>query len=140
MSDVRLFVSYDVDHDVDLCDRLIEESIRGGSGFALAARSAKGEVTDAWRDTTRARIQDSDHVIFLCSQDTANASGVNEEFRIVQEEQKPHLLLWARREQMCTMPKGAKAGSMYQWTRETLTEQLSPRLRNAQARRAAKRP
>jgi hypothetical protein len=134
VSDVRVFLSYDVDHDVDLGDRLCEQSSRGGWGFSLVARSASGEVTDRWCEAVRLRIRESDQVIVICGEHTAESLRVDEELRIAQEEQKPCLMLWGRRDHMCTMPARAKRNeSMYRWTRETLLEQLSPRLRNAQA-------
>jgi hypothetical protein len=54
------------------------------------------------------------------------------ELRIAREEGKPYLLLWGRRELMCTKPEGAKpSDAMYSWTRDILESQLSATLRNA---------
>ena len=40
---------------------------------------------------------------------------------MAQKEDKPYMLLWGRREQMCTKPAGARpADAIYSWTREIL--------------------
>jgi len=52
------------------------------------------------------------------------------ELRIIHEEGKPYLLLWGRRERMCTKPEGAKSTDvMYSWTREILERQMNETLR-----------
>ena len=54
--------------------------------------------------------------------------------RIVQEERTPYILLWGRREIMCTKPVGAKpAEGMYSWTRQILQDQITLTLRKARA-------
>jgi hypothetical protein len=57
------------------------------------------------------------------------------ELRIAQEEGKPYLLLWGRRELMCTKPSGSKpSDAMYSWTRDILEGQMSATLRTAKPR------
>lgn len=132
MSDVRVFVSFDVEHDVDLGELLTEQSSRGGSGFLVSARSETGMVTDRWSDSTRRRIRDADQVIVICGEHTGKSVQVNSELRIAQEEKKPYFLLWGRREQMCTMPACVtRAECMYSWSWEILLQQISETLRNA---------
>jgi hypothetical protein len=56
------------------------------------------------------------------------------ELRIAQEEQIAYVLLWGRREIMCTKPIGAKrTEGMYSWTRQILLEQITLALRKADA-------
>ena len=131
-SGVRVFLSFDVEHDTDLGDRLSEQSQKGGSGFHVASRSEVGEVTDRWCEGVRRRVRDSDEVIVICGEHTAASDRVNTEVRIAQEEQKPYLLLWGRRERMCSMPVGVKrTACMYTWTWETLIHQVAQTLRDA---------
>ncbi len=132
MSDVHVFLSFDVDHDVDLADLLSDQSGRGGSGFLVSARSEAGMVTDRWSDAVRRRVRDADQVIIICGEHTEKSIQVNSELRIVQEEKKPYFLLWGRRERMCTMPaRVTRAECMYSWSWEILLQQISDTLRNA---------
>ncbi len=132
MSDIRVFLSFDVEHDVDLGELLAEQSRRGGSGFLVSARSEGGMVTDRWSDAARRRIRDADQVIVICGEHTDSSVQVNSELRIVQEEKKPYFLLWGRRERMCTMPaRVTRAECMYSWSWEILLQQISDTFRNA---------
>ena len=129
---VRVFVSFDVEHDADLGDRLSEQSRKGGSGFHVASRSEAGAMTDRWHDGVRRRVRDADEVIVICGEHTGASDRVTTELRIAQEEQKPYLLLWGRRERMCSMPAGVKRSAcMYTWTWETLVNQVAQTLRDA---------
>jgi hypothetical protein len=129
---VRVFVSFDIDHDADLGDRLSEQSRRAGSGFHVASRSEAGAMTDRWEADVRRRVRDADEVIVICSEHTATSDRVSMEMRIAHEEQKPYLLLWGRRERMCSMPLGLKrTACMYTWTWETLVNQVAQTLRDA---------
>jgi hypothetical protein len=132
MSEVRVFLCFDVDHDTDLGDRLCEQSRRGDSNFQVSARSEGGMPTERWCEVARRRIRESDQVIVICGEHTADSVQVNAELRIAQEEEKPYLLLWGRRDEMCTMPaRVTRAGCMYSWTWEILQRQVSDTLRNA---------
>lgn len=130
VSHVRVFVSFDLAHDGDLKDRLVDESLRPGSPFAIAARS---EAADGER--MRSGIAASDEVIVICGMHTEGSAQVSAEVRIAQEEHKPYFLLWGRREVMCTRPAGAKPGdAMYSWTWNILHDQVLATLRNSQPR------
>jgi hypothetical protein len=129
---VRVFLSYDVDYDADLGDRLSEQSERGGSGFHVAGRSEAGAMTGRWHEGVRRRVRAADEVIVICGEHTAASDRMSAELRIAQEEQKPYLLLWGRRERMCSMPVGvARTACMYAWTRETLSNRVAQTLREA---------
>ena len=129
---VRVFLSFDVEHDKDLGDRLSDQSNRGGSGFSVTSRSEPGAMTDRWHAGVRRRVRDADEIIVICGEHTAASERMNAEVRIALEEQKPCLLLWGRRERMCSMPVGVKrTASMYSWTRETLAHLIGQTLRDA---------
>lgn len=130
MSDVRVFLSFDVEHDSDLSVLLSEQSRRGGSGFLVSARSEAGELSDRWCEATRRRIREADQVILICGEHTSDSIRMNSEMGIAQEEQKPYFLLWGRRELMCTMPaRASRTESMYSWSWEILLQQISEALR-----------
>jgi hypothetical protein len=133
MTTVRIFMSFDRDNDRDLHDRLVEDAQRGGSGFEIAARSGGGSMSDRWSAGTRRRISEADEVIVICGEHTEASSRIAEELRMAQEEDKPYLLLWGRRDSMCQKPRGARAGDgMYRWTPDTLGARISTTLRDAQ--------
>ncbi len=135
MSNVRLFISFDMANDGDLYGLLLEQSLQGDSGFEISARSEPRTLAEPGQERVRRRIRGVDEVIVICGEHTADSVSVNAELLIVQEEQKPYFLLWGRRESMCTRPCGAKpADSMYSWTREILQSQIAVTLRKAQPR------
>jgi len=132
MTAIQVFVSYDGDHDTDLHDQLSTESSRQGSGFELSEHSRGGAMTDAWAASARTRIRAADEVLVICGEYTDASSRMEAELRIVHEEGKPYMLLWGRRERMCTKPTGAKpTDAMYSWTRDILGRQLTETLRNS---------
>lgn len=118
---IRVFVSYDREHDEDLHQRFVSQASAGIFGIAIAARSGTTTAQDHWDDALRRAIREADEVIVLCGEHT-NASGrVGAELRIAQEEERPYFLVWGRREIMCTKPATARpADPMYSWTRESL--------------------
>jgi hypothetical protein len=133
MSNVRVFVSFDIEHDGDLCDLLLEESRRDGSGFEVAGRTET--APDPGGDKVRRRIAAADEVIVVCGEHTDESPRSQHELKIAQEEEKPYFLLWGRRESMCKRPESAKASdAMYSWTREILLAQISETIRNATPR------
>ena len=133
MGNVRIFTSFDLDHDQDLHDLLLEQSLGGASGFEISARSEARTMTDLYDEKVRRRIREADEVIVICGEHTEASARVSAELRIAQEEQKPYFLLWGRRESMCTKPTAAKPKeAMYSWTWEILQNQIITTLRNAQ--------
>ena len=135
MGNVRIFMSFDLDHDGDLHDQLVEESSRLTAGFEISARSEAGAMTQRWEARVRRRISEVDEVIVICGEHTDASPRVGAEVRIAQEEKKPYFLLWGRRENMCTKPAGSRTvDGMYSWTPEILQHQIIAILRNAQPR------
>jgi hypothetical protein len=128
---IRVFVSYDPESDGDLYDLLIGQASLEGCRFEVSARSGGRFRTDADGALRRA-IRESDQVIILCGEHTDCSQSVGTELRIAKEEERPYLLLWGRRERMCTKPFTAKpADAMYSWTAEILEHQLLSVLRSA---------
>jgi len=134
MSRVQIFVSYDPDHDQDLYERLVSQSRAVGSKFDVLGASEPGDPTAETSETVRGFIRDADQAIFLCGAHTGDSHRMGAELQLVQEEDTPYILLWGRRETMCTKPLGAKSSEgMYSWTRDILSDQISTTDRRARS-------
>jgi hypothetical protein len=132
MGNIHIFVSFDLDHDGDLCDLLLEQSGIAGFGFEVSGRSRARRVDDLPGEEVRRQIREADEVIVICGEHTEDSMRVSSELRIAQEEQTPYFLLWGRRESMCTKPISAKRDEgMFSWTSEILQNQILLTLRNA---------
>jgi hypothetical protein len=131
VASVRVFLSFDLEHDRDLCELLVEQARRGAS-FAVANRSEGGAVDAPWTLRVRGRITASDEVVVICGEHTDAAARVSAELRIAQEAKKPYVLLWGRRELMCKKPRSARIDDgMYSWTAEALDQQIIAVLRRS---------
>jgi hypothetical protein len=139
MGNVRIFMSFDLENDQDLHDRLLAQSSRLNAGFEISASSEHAAPEDPPDDGVRRRILEADEMIVICGKHTAASPRVGAELRIAQEEHKPYFLLWGRRESMCTRPAGARpADAMYSWTWDILRGQILATNRAAQAERTAR--
>lgn len=132
MTQTRVFVSFDRENDADLGELLNLQSRRPGSTFKVI-KSPNGDASDpGWGADARAEIQAADEVLVICGEDTHESTLVSLELAIAQEEEKPYMLLWGRRDKMCTKPDGArKLDVMYSWTREILENQISATIRDS---------
>jgi hypothetical protein len=129
VTDVRVYLCFDLEHDRDLHDRLLVQA-QGGSTFAIVSRSEAGEMTEAWTARVRGRITDADEVVVICGEHTDASRRVSAELEIARQEKKPYVLLWGRRECMCKKPRAARADDgMYVWTPAVLEQQLASTLR-----------
>jgi hypothetical protein len=132
MTRTRIFVSFDRENDADLGALLRAQAKRPGSSFEILPDVRGASSTDDSDATVRAEIQAADEVLVICGEQTHESKRISVELGIAQEEEKPYLLLWGRREKMCTKPQGARpADAMYSWTRDILESQISMILRNA---------
>jgi hypothetical protein len=121
---IRVFVSYDREHDSDLHDQLVEQASKT-SGFEISARSRAWAPAALWGEELRREIREADEVIVICGEHTDCSERVGTELRIAREQERPYFLLWGRRELMCTKPATAKpADSIYTWTWEILQSQI----------------
>ena len=131
MSSVRVFLSFDLEHDRDLVELLIAQTKRRAS-FAVSNRSEGGAVDAPWTLRVRGRITASDEVVVICGEHTDAATRVSAELRIAQEAKKPYVLLWGRRELMCKKPRSARIDDgMYSWTADALDQQIIAVLRRS---------
>lgn len=132
MSVVNVFVSFDLEHDRDLCDLLVEQSANGRLGFEVTGQSERRRETDPEYDRARRKIREANQVIVICGEHTEDCEGVFSELRIAQEEKKPYFLLWGRRDTMCSKPEGTKSTEgMYGWTYQIVRDQVTLTTRNS---------
>jgi hypothetical protein len=133
MSDIRVHMTFDLEHDRDLRDRMVAQCKR--AAFAIASSSEAGEMTEQWAERVRGRISDADEVVVICGEYTDVSSRVSAELRFAQEQNKPYVLLWGRRDSMCKKPRTARADDgMYLWTVAMLEHQLAFGLRRSRER------
>jgi hypothetical protein len=132
MARTRVFVSFDRENDADLVALLRSQAKRPGSTFEIHPGASGASASEISEERARAEIQAVDEVVVICGEHTHESKRVAVELGIAREESKPYLLLWGRREKMCTKPDGATSNdAMYSWTREILESQISMTLRNA---------
>ncbi len=121
MAKVRVFISFDYDHDSDLKTLLIGQAKNPDSPFDVSDWSVKEELAGDWKEKVRLRIRQVEQVIVLCGEHTDTASGVSVEVTITQEEKKPCFLLHGRASKTCKKPKSARSSDkMYKWTWDNL--------------------
>ncbi len=124
-TEIRVFVSYDREHDKDLHDRLVAQARKAASGFEISARSKARPTTAVAEEGLRREIRGADAVITICGEHTDCSERMGTELRIAREEKRPYFLLWGRRDLMCTKPTTARsADGMYSWTWEILQSQI----------------
>lgn len=138
---MRIFTSFDVDHDADLHHLLLAQfDTNSASRFEICARSRGGDLTADWEAKVRRQMRRVDEVVVLCGEHTRFSARMSRELSIAREEGKPYLLVWGRRECMCTKPAGTRRDEgIFRWTRDALQEQLLAILRKARPLRVADR-
>lgn len=135
MARIRVFVSFDREHDADLVALLRAQATRPDSTFELLPSPQGGPNSELSEDRARGEIRAADEVVVICGEHTYECARITAELRIAREEVKPYLLLWGRRAKMCTKPEGATpADAMYSWTRDVLESQIAMVLENAKPR------
>lgn len=121
MAKKKAFISFDFDHDEDLRNLLVGQARNPDSPFDIADWSVKEPLTGNWKEKVRERIRKTDLTIVICGQWTHTASGVAEELKITQDEDKPYFLLCGRSEKQCTKPTSAlPQDKIYKWTWDNL--------------------
>jgi len=136
MEHVRIFSMFDTERDADLNRLLLAQASDSCSEFKVCAESPPASLA-AREDRVRQMIRDADEVVVICGAHTEGSALLGSDFRMVIEEQKPYMLLWGRRELMCTKPPGAKAAdAMYSWTLQILNLQIREALRHFKFREA----
>ena len=121
MSKKRAFISFDFDHDEDLRNLLVGQSLHSDTPFEIKDRSLKEHLTGDWKEKVRWRMDNIDVVIVICGEYTHKASGVSAELNIAREARKPYFLLWGRSEKTCTKPTSAlTTDKIYNWTWDNL--------------------
>lgn len=125
MAAVRVFISFDYDHDEDLKNLLVGQARNPDSPFEVVDLSVKEHLTGDWKEKARRRIKGVDQVMVICGTSTHTAAGVSAELTIAREERRPYFLLWGRAGRNCTKPTSASASDkVYEWTWDNLKKLL----------------
>jgi len=123
---VKVFISFDYDHDVDLKNLLVGQAKNEDSPFEITDMSVKEELAGDWKEKVRQRIKKVDQVVVICGEHTDTANGVAIEVNITREEEKQYFLLWGRSDKTCVKPKTAKdSDKIYKWTWDNLKRLLN---------------
>ncbi len=121
MSLKRTFISFDFDHDEDLRNLLVGQAKNPDTPFSISDWSIKEPLAGNWKEKVRDRIRRTDLTIVICGEWTHTATGVAEELKITQEENKPYFLLRGRNCKDCTKPTSAlPSDKIYSWTWDIL--------------------
>lgn len=125
MSEIRTFVSFHAEHDRELYDELLAQSKAGSSGFCVVGCSERTKNHGQCSEKTAERIRSADQLIVLCGENSEDSPTMTAELRVAQEEDMPYILVWGRRDVMCTKPVGTKnSDGMYSWTASNLRDQM----------------
>lgn len=117
---VRVFISFDYDHDSTLKEFLVGQAKNEDSPFSISDWSIKDE-SDDWKDKARNRIKRVDQVIVICGKHTDSATGVNAEIKIAREETTPYFLLAGYSDGGNKKPTAALfTDTMHTWTWDNL--------------------
>ncbi len=132
MTRTRIYASFDRENDSDLSELLNAQSDRPGSTFEVMKNQHSKTAHPGWDTDTRTQIRMADGIIVICGEHTHESMLVSLELAIAQEEERPYMLLWGRRDRMCMKPDGArKLDAMYSWTRAILESQISATIRDS---------
>ena len=119
MAKSRVFISFDYDNDKGIKELLVGQSKNSDTPFEIADWSIKDHLTGDWKEKARAKIKKTDQVVVLCGQH--NATGVNAELKLAQEEGVSYFLLKGYKDKKCNFPSTSKSNDkMYEWTWDNL--------------------
>lgn len=89
---IRVFISFDYDHDLGLKNLLVGQSRNLDSPFFIEDWSIK-YASRGWKVEARKRIRRADQVLAICGYHTHEAIGMGAELTIARGEGKPYFLL-----------------------------------------------
>ena len=108
----------------------VRQAKRPLSGFSVMGGSEGLSHTEAGRESARRKINEADQTIVICGEHSDTSASIHAEILLTIEAEKPYVLLWGRRDAMCTKPMGAPpAKGMYSWTEQVLKDQIAFNLR-----------
>lgn len=117
MAKLRIFISFDYDHDQDIKTLLAGQAQHTDSPFDFTDASVKDHLPGDWKEKVKRRLSNCDQMIVLCGEFTHTAKGVAAELQIAQAQGMPYFLLWGRTGKKCTAPVTAKqSDKLYNWT------------------------
>ena len=91
MPDLKIFVSFEFDKDIDLKNNFFQQTKEGTPHRILNSSLNEAYPDQEWKDKARSAIRGCDIVIVLVGQDTHNAPGVKTEIEIARRLKNPVL-------------------------------------------------
>ena len=121
---MKIYVAYDRETEQDIYLEVCAAA-RSGHGFEVSGCSDGKPLERRWQRNAEDGIAAADQVVVLCAEATCDSEALAGELALARELERPFVLLWSRRTQMCTKPQGATPREMlFSWTPETLLDQL----------------
>lgn len=115
MEKSKLFIIFDHNNDIKIKQKLVDQSKKNDTSLDISFSSNNDHMTKNWKEKTRDKIKKTDQVVVLCGEN--NATRVNAEIELAQEEQVPYFLLKGYKDRQCVYPKVSKSSDkMYNWT------------------------
>ena len=132
----RVFISFDPKCDRDLYERLLGQCSMPGLGFSVLGGSESRAGNRAVARRVRDEIEEADQMIIICTEGTFGSGSVAEELEAARGAGTPYLLLWGRRQSMCTKPASAQPSDViYRWAQDVLRDQVAFGARRRRSRR-----
>jgi hypothetical protein len=114
---VRVFTSFDFDHDESLRTLLVGQARNPDSPFEIHDWSIKEPFKGDWKEKVRKRIGHIAQVAVICGEHTDTAAGVNVEVEIAKDVGKPYCFLAGYSDKTCKLPRAARpSDKLYKWS------------------------
>lgn len=96
---VRVYISFDFEHDLELKNGLVAQLETLGFGPNWIDQSIQSTIIDErWQTHARQRIGASDLVLVICGRNTSTVKGIDIEYKIARQMNKPVRFLRGRQE------------------------------------------
>ena len=126
LSRMRVFVSFDVEHDGDLKELLSRQVEEFDLNCVINGCSTTYRDSDDWKKETREMIKDAQLALFICGKHTTEAQGVSAELQMAQNEGIPRVFLSGREDESRTPNNVQRPYNAYRWSRLNLQGVLDP--------------
>jgi len=115
----RIFISYDIDNDLELFNFIKEQSKKADSPFDLVDKSTKWIPPEIeWRENLKKRLAFIEVLIIMLGEKTFRSHNVNEEVDIAYSIGKPMLQINGKK--FAKYRSIPKAGKVHEWNWEGL--------------------
>ena len=121
MAKIKVFISFDYQHDLDMKNNLIKQSQRQDSPFSVNDISLNGKMLN-WQQKAREAIENCDVFVVMLRENTHQATGVLREVKMAKQLNKKRIQL---REKGHNPKAIDSAGEVVAWRWNNLKKWLS---------------